>query len=109
MFLLHLAACRPSGLCEGPRRSSPSQPCPAGCRDITLMREDGECHRSDTEVCLADDRVLATGGSCVVDPDGVRFAARYAGFQDLLEPLGWRRCSEAELEGFPTNECSDVP
>ncbi len=109
VFLLQITACRPSGLCEAPRRSSPSGSCPAGCREVPLLRDDGQCYRPDTAMCLTGDFVLGSGGSCMVDPDGVRHAARYTGYQDLLETLGWRPCSAEELEGFPTAVCSDVP
>lgn len=108
VLFLQITACRPSGLCEAPRRSSASG-CPSGCREVPLLRDDGQCHRADTEICVAGDFVLGSGGSCMVDPDGVRHAARYTGYQDLLETLGWRSCSEEEAEGFPMAVCSDVP
>lgn len=100
-------ACRPTGLCEAPSRAVGSHDCPAGCRSLELMRDDGDCYRNDSYFCTEENQPFSTGGSCVVDPDGVRHAARESGYLDMLEPLGWRRCTPEEAEGFPRDVCHE--
>ncbi len=101
------AGCRPSGICEAPRRGDATAGCPSGCGRIDLLREDGACHRRDSYLCVDEGVVLGAGGACFVDPDGVRFGARYTGYAEELEAIGWRACSEAEATGFPIVECAD--